>query len=60
MNKPRKYFDINRRINKSLKEHIKSYKRIYVLKEIDKELEKHPTLPIGSATRSIREDRDQR
>jgi len=45
-------------ITKFIEERIRYYKKLQTIKEIHETLEKHPTLPRGSATKSVREDRD--
>ncbi len=42
-----------------IEQRIKYYKKRLVLEEIQRELEKHPVLPRGSGSRSVREDRDR-
>ncbi len=59
MDRLKDYVDWRREITGFIEERIRYYKRQLVLREIHGILEKHPTLPRGSAVRSVREDRDR-
>jgi len=50
--------DWKKEIIEFLEARIRMYKRAKLLEEIHRVLEKHPTIPEGYATRSVREDRD--
>jgi hypothetical protein len=59
MNKLKDVVDWKKEIISFIEQRIRYYKKYLVLKEIEKELEKHPLLPKGSRVRSVREDRDR-
>jgi len=58
MEKLRDTVDWRREIVEFIEQRVRYYRRLKALREIEKTLEKHPTIPRGSAARGIREDRD--
>lgn len=42
-----------------LEKRVKMYKKMKILKEAHKILEKHPIIPAGTAVKIVREDRDR-
>ena len=59
MDRLKDYVDWKKEIINFLEERINYYRRQLILKKAHEILEKHPTLPRGSAVRSVREDRDR-
>ena len=47
-------------ITRFLEERVRYYRRLLALKRVHEILTRHPLLPRGSATESVREDRDSR
>jgi len=51
--------NLKEKIIEFLEKRVKMYKKMKNLKEAHKILEKHPTIPAGTAVKIVREDRDR-
>ena len=60
MERLKDFVDWKEEIVKFVEERVDYYRRLKTLTEVHRSLETHPNLPRGSATRSMREDRDNR
>mgnify|MGYP000386112767 CR=1 FL=1 len=54
----KEFVDWKKEIIEFLEERVKYYRRLMVLRRVSQSIERHPELPEGFASRSVREDRD--